>query len=69
MSEETYVIKDLDDYEGLILSHPQKCIISICKHVAELLDMFFGVCIKIYQFSERGDVWGSLLQKMNECGY
>jgi hypothetical protein len=47
VSKGTYSIKDFDDREGLILSHPQKRIISVPKHVAELLDVILRVCVEV----------------------
>ena len=64
-----YPIKDLDDHEGLILSHPQKRIISVLKHAMELSDMLFRVRVKLGEFFEHGNVRGGLLQKIDELGH
>ena len=64
---EAYPIENLNDCEGLLLSHPQKCIISVFKHAAELLDVSLRARIEFSESFERGDIRGSLLQRMNEC--
>ena len=65
---ETYPIKNFDDYEGLLLSHSQKRIILVLKHAMEFLDIVFRVRVNLGKFSEHGDVWIGLFQKINECG-
>ena len=68
MGEEAYLIENLDECKGLLLSHPHKRIIFKFKHVTELLYMFLGVHIEFGEFFEYGDIWGSLLQEVDECG-
>jgi len=58
-SEEVYPIKNLDDYESLLLSHPQERVVSIPKQVAELLDVLFRIHIEFSKLFKHGDVRGS----------
>ena len=59
MDKETYLIKDLDDDEGLIHSHSEECVVSIFKYAAELLDIVLRARVEFGEFFEHGDVWGS----------
>lgn len=69
MASKVYPIKNFNNYEGLLLPHPQKRVIIVPKHPAELLDVFFRVRIEFGEFFERGHVRGDLLQDIEERGY
>ena len=69
MCEEAYTIEDLDDCDGLSFSHPQKCIISVLKDMVEPLNVLFRVRIEFCELFEYRDVWDSVPQEINECGY
>ena len=66
LDERTHVIKDLDDDEGFILSHPKQRVVSILKHFAELPNVVLRVRIEFGEFLDHGHVRGSLLQKLDE---
>ena len=68
MGEETYLIENLDECEGLLHPHPRKRVIFKLKYVAELSDVPLGVCVEFGEFFEHGDVWDSLLQGADKCG-
>ena len=68
MNEGAYPIENLNDCEGLLLSHSQKYVISILKHVTELFDVPFRIRIEPGEFIEDNNVWDSPFQKIDEYG-
>jgi len=65
-SEKTHPIKNLNEDEGLSLSHPQQRIVSVPKHVTELLDVVFRICIEFGEPIEHSNVRSSIFQKLKE---